>query len=80
MNTPSLTHAEPAMQANAHAYKTAGHAWQPTIILGYFQCSHCSELAACVVCVSKVRGKALPGYCQAHRQLITCEMEQEVLG
>jgi hypothetical protein len=37
MNTPSLTHAEQAVQANARACGTAGHAWQPTIILGYCQ-------------------------------------------
>jgi hypothetical protein len=80
MNRQSLTYTEQAIQANAHACETAGHAWHPTIILGYFQCSYCSKLAACTACVSKVRGKALPGYCQAHRQLRTPETELEVLG
>ena len=57
-----------------------GHAWQPTIIIGYYMCARCSKLAACKVCVSKVRGKAMIGYCQAHQHLRTPEMEQEVLG
>ncbi len=57
-----------------------GHHWQPTIFLGYFQCAHCKKLAACSACVSKVRGKALSGYCQAHQHLRTPETAQEVLG
>ena len=40
-----------------------GHNWHPTIILGYFQCARCRRLAACTACVSRVRGKAMPGYC-----------------
>ncbi|HJT59421.1 MAG TPA: hypothetical protein VJ761_23130 [Ktedonobacteraceae bacterium] len=80
MNRSSSTHVEPAVQPHAPACSTVGHLWHPTIILGYFQCSRCSTLAACVACVAKVRGKALPGYCQAHRHLRTCEMEWEVLG
>ena len=57
-----------------------GHDWQPTIIIGYFQCVHCSKLAACKVCISTVRGKPLLGYCQTHQHLRTPETEQEVLG
>ena len=80
MNRPPLTRTEPTAPANADSCDTAGHVWQPTIILGYFQCARCSTLAACVACVSRVRSKALPGYCQAHRQLRSREMQQEVLG
>ena len=57
-----------------------GHDWQPTIIIGYFQCARCSKLAACKACVSTVRGRALVGYCQRHQQLRTLDSEQEVLG
>ena len=57
-----------------------GHDWQPTIILGYFQCARCHRLAACTACVSRVRGKALPGFCQQHQPLRTSDTEQEVLG
>ncbi len=57
-----------------------GHAWQSTIILGYFQCAHCKKLAACQACVSKVRSKALIGYCRAHLSLRTPVTSQEVLG
>ncbi len=56
-----------------------GHDWQPTIIIGYFQCTGCSKLAACKTCVSKVRGKAIIGYCQAHQYQRTTEAGQEVL-
>lgn len=59
---------------------TQGHDWHPTIILGYFECARCHRLAACTACVSKVRGKALPGYCRQHQYLRTSELEQEVLG
>ena len=57
-----------------------GHDWHPTIILGYFQCVRSPRLAACTVYVSKVRGKALSGYCRAHQHLRTPDTEQEVLG
>ena len=56
-----------------------GHFWQPTIFLGYFQCAHCKKLAACQACVSKVRSKALIGYCRAHLSLRT-PVTSEVLG
>jgi hypothetical protein len=56
------------------------HSWQPTIIIGYFQCTCCGALAACQVCVSKVRGKAMIGYCPVHQHLRTAETTQEVLG
>jgi hypothetical protein len=59
---------------------TQGHNWHPTIILGYFQCARCHRLAACTACVSRVRGKAMPGYCRAHEHLRTPGTEQEVLG
>ena len=57
-----------------------GHTWQPTIIVGYFQCLQCNAFAACRICVSKVRGKPLVGVCQQHRHLRTPETEQEVLA
>ena len=57
-----------------------GHAWQPTIILGYFQCSRCSALAACHSCVSNLRGQPLVGVCQQHQHLGTPETRQEVLA
>ena len=56
------------------------HDWQPTIILGYFQCARCHRLAACTACISRVRGKALLGYCRAHQHLRTPGTEREVLG
>jgi hypothetical protein len=56
------------------------HDWRPTIILGYFQRACCNRLAACKVCISKVRGKAAIGYCRTHQHLRTPETEQEVLG
>jgi hypothetical protein len=71
--------AEQALQEHAPSCGQ-GHDWQPTIIIGYFQCARCSKLAACKVCVSKVRGRALVGYCQTHQQLRTPDSEQEVLG
>ncbi len=71
--------AEQALQEHAPSC-CQGHDWQPTIIIGYFQCASCSKLAACKVCVSKVRGGALVGFCQAHQQLRTSDSEQEVLG
>ena len=80
MTTPRLTREDPSVQPHAPTCGTLGHLWQPTIILGYFLCCRCNQLAACVACVSKVRGKAIRGYCQAHRHLRTCETEQEVLG
>ncbi len=57
-----------------------GHDWQPTIIIGYFQCTRCQKLAACQACVSKVRGRTLVGYCRAHKSLRSAETTQEVLG
>lgn len=54
-----------------------GHGWQPTVILGYFQCLRCKILAACRIRVSKVRGKPLAGFCQQH--LSTPETTEEVL-
>ena len=80
MTTSRLTHAEPAVQPPAHACNSTGHDWQPTIIVGYFLCGHCNKLAACVACVSNVRGNPVRGYCQTHQHLRTCETEQEVLG
>jgi hypothetical protein len=73
----------PFAEHGLHEYAplcSQGHAWQPTIILGYFQCARCNTLAACKVCVSKVRGKAMIGYCQAHQHLRIPETEQEVFG
>ena len=57
-----------------------GHDWQPSIILGYFQCARCHQVAACTACVSKVRSRAITGYCRAHQHLRTSGTEQEVLG
>lgn len=54
-----------------------GHGWQPTVILGYFQYLRYKTLAACRICVSKVRGKPLVGFCQQH--LSTPEITEEVL-
>ena len=61
---------------------TQGHEWQPTMIIGYFQCIRCHTLAACHACVSKVRGQGtLVGTCQAHQHLESFQMlPQEVLG
>ena len=71
--------AEQAVQEHAPSCDQ-GHNWHPTIILGYFQCARCRRLAACTACVSRVRGKAMPGYCRAHQHLRTPDTEQEVLG
>lgn len=79
MSNQQHTFAEQALQEHAPLCDQ-GHAWQPTIIIGYFQCARCSKLAACAVCISRVRGKATIGYCQAHQHLRTPETEQEVLG
>ena len=57
-----------------------GHEWQPTIIIGYFHCSRCDALAACTICVPKLRGKPLAGVCQQHRHHSNFESEQEVLA
>ena len=81
MTTSRPTHTEPAVPTTQTlACSTMGHAWQPTIILGYFQCRRCHTLAACVACVSKVRGNALPGYCPTHRHLWSCQTAWEILG
>ena len=79
LNTDS--HAS-SCQQNVSSVNTCvqGHDWQPTIIIGYFQCTGCQKLAACQACVSKVRGKALVGYCRAHQSLRGIETTQEVLG
>lgn len=79
MSNQQFTFAEHPLQRHTPSCGQ-GHDWQPTIIIGYFQCTRCSKLAACKVCVSKVRGKAMIGYCQAHQRLRTPETEQEVLG
>jgi hypothetical protein len=79
MSNQQHAFAEQALQKPAPACGQ-GHDWQPTIIIGYFQCARCSKLAACKACVSTVRGRALVGYCQAHQQLRTPDSEQEVLG
>ncbi len=71
--------AEQIVQEQASSCRQ-GHDWQPTIIIGYFQCTRCSKLAACKACVSTVRGRALVGYCQRHQYLRTPDSEQEVLG
>jgi len=57
-----------------------GHDWQPTIIIGYFQCLRCNTLAACCICVSKMRGKPLVGVCRQHQHLCILETHQEVLA
>jgi hypothetical protein len=79
MSNQQYTFAERALQEHAPSCGQ-GHDWQPTIIMGYFQCTRCSKLAACRVCVSKVRGKAMIGYCQAHQDPRNPEMAQEALG
>ena len=79
MSNQQHTFAEQASQVLAPSC-AQGHDWQPTIIIGYFQCARCSKLAVCKVCASKVRGKAMIGYCQAHQHMRTPETEQEVLG
>ena len=79
MSNQQHTFVEHALQEHAPSCGQ-GHDWQPTIIIGYFQCVHCSKLAACKVCVSKVRGRATIGYCKRHQQLRTPETEHEVLG
>jgi hypothetical protein len=79
-DTPQHPNGATLAQPTTHPCHTAGHHWQATIILGYFQCSCCNKLAACLACVPKVRGRAMPGYCQAHRHLRAPETPQEVLG
>lgn len=56
-----------------------GHEWHSTII-GYFQCSRYLALAACHLCVSKVRGHPLVGVCQQHRGAGTPKADQEALA
>ncbi len=73
------TFAGPVVETMAQACEP-GHTWQPTIIIGYFQCSRCSTLAACHLCVSKVRGKPLLGVCQQHQHLSIPTTQQEVLS
>ena len=79
MSNQQCTFAELALQEHAPSC-SQGHAWRPTIVIGYFQCTRCNKLAACKACVSKVRGKAMIGYCSVHQHLRTPETEQEVLG
>ncbi len=74
-----LTSAEPTLQTTVDMCDQ-GHAWQPTIIIGYFQCSQCNTLAACHICVSKMRGKPLVGVCQQHQHLCVPQTLQEVLA
>ena len=74
-----LISAELTLQTTANVCEQ-GHAWQPTIIIGYFHCVRCFTLAACRICVSKVRGKPLVGVCQQHQHLHTPETQQEVLA
>ena len=78
MSNQQLEFPEQTLQEHALSCNH-GHDWQPTIILGYFQCARCKKLAACKACVSKVRGKAMIGYCRAHQHLRTPDTEQEVL-
>ncbi|HLQ30846.1 MAG TPA: hypothetical protein VK140_16550 [Ktedonobacteraceae bacterium] len=70
---------EPATETTVNAC-TQGHAWQPTIIIGYFHCVRCNALAACRICVSKMRGKPLVGVCQQHQHLCAPVIKQEVLA
>jgi len=77
-NNEQLPVVEPTVETTVNTCPQ-GHAWQPTIIIGYFHCSQCNTLAACHLCVSKLRGKPLVGVCQQH-QHCTSEIEQEVLA
>ncbi len=79
MSNQQLSFTEQALQEHAPSCSQR-HDWHPTIIIGYFQCARCSKLATCKACVSKVRGKAMIGYCRAHQHLRTPDTEQEVLG
>lgn len=79
MSNQQHTFAEHALQEHAPSC-CQEHDWQSIIIIGYFQCACCNKLGACKICVSKVRGRALVGYCQTHQQLRTPDSEQEVLG
>src|SRR5712692_8835746 len=74
-----LISAELTLQTTANVCEQ-GHAWQPTIIIGYYHCSQCNTLAACHFCVSKLRGKPLVGVCQQHQHLRTPQIKQEVLA
>ena len=78
MNEP-LTSAVPIVETMVNPCDQ-GHEWQPTIILGYFHCSRCSTVAACRICVSKIRGKPLVGVCQQHQYLGAPTTGQEVLA
>ncbi len=74
-----LTSAERALEITANVCDQ-GHAWQPTIIIGYFHCLRCHTFAACRICVSKMRGKPLVGVCQQHQHLHSPQTSQEVLA
>ena len=74
-----LTSTEPALHTTVNVCEQ-GHIWQPTIIIGYFQCVQCHTLAACYLCVSKLRSKPLVGVCQQHQHLCASQAKQEVLA
>jgi hypothetical protein len=76
---PHLTSADPVLPTPPSGCEQ-GHAWQPTIILGYFSCARCQTLAACHLCVAKIRGKPLVGVCRHHQHLRTTDTYQEVLA
>ena len=74
-----LTSAEPPLEITTNVCEQS-HEWQPTIIIGYFQCLQCRTLAVCHLCVSKMRGKPLVGVCQQHQHLRAPQTKQEVLA
>jgi hypothetical protein len=76
---PPLTSTEPVLPTPIGGCEH-GHVWQPTIILGYFQCGRCQTLAVCGICVSKRRGKPLVGVCRQHQHLRSTDTHQEVLA
>ncbi len=57
-----------------------GHCWVATIITGYFLCSRCHAMGACVVCVPHARGNPKQGYCMDHQHLRPPETAQEVFA
>jgi len=72
------TTAQQALQKIVTSCKE-GHSWQPTIITGYYLCSHCPAIAACLGCVPKASGNPKRGYCRIHRDLRAHENVLEVL-
>ncbi|MBV9259106.1 MAG: hypothetical protein JO215_13915, partial [Ktedonobacteraceae bacterium] len=64
-----MSTAQQALQKLLRSCSYQGHDWQPTIIVGYFQCPRCKALAACYVCVPRPRGNPKSGLCAQHQHL-----------